>query len=209
MISFKQDDKFIELPKKLNVAPSQSMETIPNEDFHFYRFYIEENDLLSNNVSEENDTVEECPKVQEDINDPLTNFRNLMSSPDMATAPFIQVKMWALLHMYFKTGVDLYDLLQMKIKDFNLEQERFMIVHSWAGPNSRQLSFSLHSSLVPIMKKYLVRRKGEPEDYLFCNEQGRELSLTSCKSQIGRALRHNNLSNYTLEELSAFYQQLF
>ena len=48
----------LELPKKLNVAASQSIETIPNEDFHFYRFYIEENDIVNTAVLEKNITLD-------------------------------------------------------------------------------------------------------------------------------------------------------
>ena len=204
MISFKQDDQFVELPKKLNVAPSQSTETIPNEDYHFYRFFVEEQPLKKEKLHTETAsdsviTVVNKPKS------PMSHFKDLMKTPDMTSASFLQVKLWALLHMYFRSGIDINDLLSMKNQDMDLENETFKIHVS----ETKILTFSLHTSLVSIMNQYMLRRTGKPTDFLFCNEQGLEYTYSSCKAQIARLLLQHELSNFSIEELTFFYKELF
>ncbi len=201
---------------------------------HFYRFFPNEgfsneepraeapskeisfsvkNDAQNENLSVTNSNIENAEKEKKTVtpsgakpvfslpNSQILSLKKLMAKPDEKKAPFIEIKIWALEMFIIRSGMAINDILNLRI--CNIDTENGHIILQRNGGDITKLG--LHSTLVPVFDVYLQRRMGHPDDYLFCNEQGGQLSLELCEEQIKSYNEHRGVTDITIDQLRRAY----
>lgn len=83
--------------------------------------------------------------------------------------------------MLWQRGQRLNTIRNIKLEDINLNNEEMIIK---TMKNKTQKFLPLSHSLVLILKEYLKFRGGEPSDYLFCTQYGKQMSVSGIQSAI-------------------------
>ena len=76
----------------------------------------------------------------------------------------------------FGTALIFGAYLNIKIKDLDFDADVVNITHT---KNRKALIIPLNSDIKKILQEYLKYRKGEDEDYLFCNIYGKQLAKST------------------------------
>ena len=110
-------------------------------------------------------------------------LKKLLRKPNKKGNTFAQYRNWVIVNFLIGTGCRSRTLLNIKIKDLDLENGYvlFRITKS-----RKQQLLPISRSLNKIILDYLSIRRGEEEDYLFCTNEGDKLSREGLKSAIKR-----------------------
>ena len=99
----------------------------------------------------------------------------------MKKCTFAEYRNWVMINYALGTGQRLNTIRNIKIEDINLNSEEVVIK---TMKNKTQKFLPLSHSLVLILKEYLRFRGGEPDDYLFCTQYGKQMSVSGMQSAI-------------------------
>ena len=126
----------------------------------------------------------------------------LLAWPDESSAPFTEVKIWALQQFLIRTGVRFQDALNLTVGQINLMEQ---LIYVSTQTSEQRVCLPLHSSLVPVMDFYLSRRGGDESDFLFCNEQGLKLDPELCLEQMRSYQKNRGVSYLSPDQLQHIY----
>jgi len=97
----------------------------------------------------------------------------LLQKPNIKKCSFIEYQCWVMTNFLFCTGVRQRSLINIKIKDIDLDNN---IAYINVTKNRTPLVIPLHQSLSLILEEYLrFRQYKSKDDYLFCNAYGAQL----------------------------------
>ncbi len=96
----------------------------------------------------------------------------LLKKPNVNKCSFTEYKTWVMTNFLLSSGVRQNSLINIKIKDVDFEAE---VVRIDTTKNRKPLIIPLNEDILAILKEYLKYRKGNDEDYLFCNAYGDKL----------------------------------
>lgn len=105
----------------------------------------------------------------------------LLRKPELNKCSFAEYRDWTVINYLLSTGNRLQTLINIKIKDVNFEEDTIILGKT---KNKRQQVIPLGHTMNNIFKEYLQYRKGEPEDYLFCNVAGEQLTRVAIEHSI-------------------------
>ena len=108
-------------------------------------------------------------------------LKALVVKPDIRTCDFTQIRDWALVSYLLGTGQRLSTVINVRIQDINFD-ENTVVLHKLK--NRTQVILPLASSVISTLKVYLKYRKGKPDDYLFCNSVGNQLSTRGAQDAV-------------------------
>ncbi len=120
-------------------------------------------------------------KIKETYSD--AELKLLLEKPNLRKCNFSTYRNWVLTNYFLGTGNRLSSVLNIKIRDLDLENG---MVKLRKTKNKQEQLIPLSQTLVRVLQEYLSFRKGEPEDYLFCTNTGTKLSLDGLTSAIAR-----------------------
>lgn len=125
------------------------------------------------------------PKAEKKIKETYTDeeLEKLLAKPDVKKCNFSTFKVWAFENYLLGTGNRLSTALNLRIEDIDFENR---LITLRKVKNRRQQIIPLAESLADILKEYLEYRGGEPEDYLFCNDYGKQASERSFQALVQR-----------------------
>ena len=126
------------------------------------------------------------PSAEEPIKGSYTDeeVKRLVEKPKIsAKCSFSNVRDWALACYLLGTGNRLSTVSNVKIKDIDFNDREIIIRKA---KNRKQQSIPLSNELRLILLEYLQYRKGEPDDFLFCNVYGNQLVPESIKTCIAK-----------------------
>lgn len=116
----------------------------------------------------------------------------LLKKPDMKKCDFTEYKSWVITNFLLSTGVRRNSLINIKIGDVDFESE---VVHIKVTKNRKPLIIPMNSDLKKILNEYLKYRKGNKDDYLFCNVFGDKLGSSTVYSQLYEYNRKRNVEH--------------
>ena len=122
-------------------------------------------------------------KCPETMKDPYTDeeLKVLLQKPNMKRCTFAEYRNWVMVNFLLDSGCRAATLRSIQIRDLDLEHGVCNYRHT---KNKKIQAIPLSSTLVCILKEYIVIRKGAPMDVLFCTIYGDPLNESSLRKAI-------------------------
>jgi integrase/recombinase XerD len=143
----------------------------------FINFHAEKGNISSFKV----DMLKTDKKVKETYSD--EELKILLEKPNMDSCNFAKYRNWVTVNFLLGTAVRLKTLVNIKIKDVDLENSNLLLANV---KNRKQQIIPISKSLNEILQEYLDIRKGEEEDYLFPTEHGKKMKKSSAIVAVNR-----------------------
>ena len=105
----------------------------------------------------------------------------LLKKPNLQHCSFTEYKSWVIVNFLLSTGIRQRSLMNIQIKDIDFDND---VVNINVTKNGKPLIIPLNSDIIKILKEYLKYRSGAPEDYLFCNVFGKQLTKSTLYHQM-------------------------
>lgn len=147
-----------------------------------FLYYCMENDYI-------NYFKIKMPKTTEVVMDTYTEeeIQKLIKKPDINNCSFAELRNWTMVCFFLGTGCRVGTVINIKIEDINFPLHQIILRHT---KNRNQYTIPLSQTLEQVMREYLQHRKGEADEYLFCNIYGEQL----VRSTITTAIKNYNAS---------------
>lgn len=118
------------------------------------------------------------PKADKKIKETYTDeeLKKLLKKPNLKRCEFNEYKTWVFSNYLLATGNRISTLLNLQIRDLDFDNG---IIQLNKMKNRKAQIVPMASSLAVILKEYLTYRKGEPDDYVFCNSYGGQGEILS------------------------------
>lgn len=126
------------------------------------------------------------PKTEETIKETYTDneIKRLIEKPKINKGcSFSELRNWALVCYFLATGNRLSTVCNIKISDVDFQSEEILIRKT---KNKKQQIIPMSAELKSVLQEYLKYRKGEPDDYLFCNSYGERLNRDTMSGCISK-----------------------
>ena len=95
-----------------------------------------------------------------------------------------------IINYLLSTGNRVSTIVNIKNKDIDFENGFITLEKT---KNKKQQLIPLSATMAKILQEYMQYRRGEPEDYLFCNIYGKKLTEDALKHSIGRYNRRRGV----------------
>lgn len=100
---------------------------------------------------------------------------------------FAEYRNWVIINFLLNSGCRAATVRNIQNRDVDLGARQIVYLHT---KNGKVQVVPLCSKMVSILREYMTIRKGEPEEYLFCNQYGEMLS----ENALRLAIAHYNRS---------------
>lgn len=110
-------------------------------------------------------------------------LEKLLKKPDLKKCGFSEYRNWVLTNFLLGTGQRLSTVSNVKIQDICFDSS---VIYLLRTKNRTQLIIPMSETLSVILSEYLKYRKGEPNDYLFCNQYGGKMTNSGIETAIRR-----------------------
>ena len=121
-------------------------------------------------------------------------LRKLLEKPK-ATCSFCEYRNWMIVQFLLNSGCRAATIRNIQNRDVDLDSRQVTFRHT---KNGHILVIPLCSSLVTRLRGYMQIRKGEPEDYLFCDEYGKMLTENALRLAITRYNKQRGVSKTSI-----------
>lgn len=112
----------------------------------------------------------------------------LLKKPDFAKCSFTEYRNWVIICHFLASGNRSKTVRHIQIKHIDLEKRRIILDTT---KNNEIQYMPISDVYYPILRDYIKARKGQPDDYLFCNQFGKQLTSDGLRS----VMRKHNLKN--------------
>ena len=121
-------------------------------------------------------------------------LRRLLEKPK-ANCSFCEYRNWMIVQFLLNSGCRAATIRNIQNRDVDLDSRQVTFRHT---KNGHILVIPLCSSLVTRLRGYMQIRKGEPEDYLFCDEYGKMLTENALRLAITRYNKQRGVSKTSI-----------
>ena len=124
-------------------------------------------------------------KYQKDIKETYTDaeLERLLKKPDKKKCGFSEYRTWVMICYLLGTGNRLDTISNLKIGDLDFDSHEITLRKV---KNKKPYIIPITPTLEKTLIEYLRYRKGEPDDYLFCNQYGQKLQKDAVTTAIYR-----------------------
>ncbi len=143
----------------------------------FFRWCFEEGYLYEFKIP----FIKQTQHVKETYTD--DELQNLLTKPDVKHCRFWEYQTWVLINFFLGTAVRIHSAVNIKIKDIDFHSSMIKIA---VVKNRKPLTIPLSQTLALVLREYLKYRKGNPDDYLFCNSYGEQALTRVMQHQLGK-----------------------
>ena len=143
------------------------------------------------NVSITNYKTEET--IKETYSD--SELAVLLKKPNMRSANFSEYRTWVIINFIMNSGARASTIRNILIGDLDLENGFVTYRHN---KNHKVQIIPLCSKMKAILNEYLYQRGGSASDYLFCTEEGEQLTENALKLSIVRYNRCRGVSKTSI-----------
>ena len=126
----------------------------------------------------------------------------LLKKPDVKKCTFAEYRNWVISNYLLATGNRLSTVCHIKIGDIDFQNHEILLTKL---KNKRQYIIPLSSRLEKVLLDYLIYRKGEKDEYLFCNRFGEQMN----RSMMTNAIRKYNLARGVEKTSIHLYRHTF
>ena len=135
-------------------------------------------------------------KEQETVKETYTDeeLLLLLAKPKMG-CDFCEYRNWVMINYLMNSGCRASTVRNIQNRDVDLKSKQIVFRHTKNG--KIQVS-PLCSKMVSILAEYMAIRKGEPNDYLFCNQYGEMLTENALRLAISRYNRARGVNKTSI-----------
>ncbi len=108
---------------------------------------------------------------------------------------FTAIRTWAIIWTLASTAIRARELRELKIKNVNL-LDRTIAVQKTKNKKARYVPISM--SFAPVLEEYLTIRKGNQDDYLFCNVYNTELAMSTLQTSVKKYCNSRGIGKCSL-----------
>lgn len=146
-------------------------------------------------------------KAEKKIKETYTEeeLKRLLAKPDKKKCQFTEFKVWALENYLLGTGNRISTALNVKIGDIDFQNGYITLRHC---KNRKQQIIPLSKTLSNVLTEYLNVRGGEPEDYLFCSNEGTKEERSGFISLVKRYNAKRNVQKNSCHLFRATYAKM-
>ncbi len=119
----------------------------------------------------------------------------LLKKPNLKKVRFPEYRTWVIINLLVNCGCRASTIRSIEIRDLDLPNN---IIHARHTKNKKALVIPLCSEMVSIIEEYLSIRGGEPEDFLFCDEYGGELTENALRCSVKRFNKSRGLKKTSI-----------
>lgn len=130
----------------------------------------------------------------------------LLKRPNKKTCSFAEYRTWALENFFVATGVRSRSARNVKIRDLDFEND---LIYIEVVKNRKGLVIPMSIALKKVLYEYLVIRKGEKEDYLFCNLEGEQLTKDALNNIIAKYNRRRGINKTGVHLFRHYYARKY
>lgn len=151
----------------------------------FLYYAMEENHLRSFKIT--------IPKVTKKLKETYldSELTVLLKKPNLKTATFTEYKTWVLSNYLLATGNRLSSAISVQIKDLDFNNRLIQVNKT---KNRKAQIIPMSNTLFTVLKEYLKYRKGEDDDYVFCNARGGKADLRTYQEMLAVYNRSRGVS---------------
>lgn len=133
------------------------------------------------------------PKVDKQIKETYSDeeLKALLKKPNIKTCDFSEYKIWVLTNYLMATGSRISSILNIKIGDLDFDNA---LIQVNITKNRKAQIVPMSATLATVLQEYLVYRKGEVTDYLFCNSFGDKADIRTFQTMLAK---YNNSRGVT------------
>ena len=133
------------------------------------------------------------PKADKRIKETYTDeeLKKLLKKPNLKRCEFNEYKMWVFSNYLLATGNRISTVLNLQIRDLDFDNN---VIQLNKMKNRKAQIVPMASSLAVILKEYLTYRKGELDDYVFCNSYGGQGEIRSYQEMLAKYNRTRGVS---------------
>jgi len=107
----------------------------------------------------------------------------LLKKPDVRRCDFTEYRNWVVINYFLATGNRLGTVVNLKIGDIDFEGGMIALTKT---KNRKQQLVPLSATMLRILQEYLKHRQGGADDFLFCNQFGRQFTTDGLKSSLSK-----------------------
>ncbi|MDS0526182.1 tyrosine-type recombinase/integrase [Clostridium sp. SHJSY1] len=100
----------------------------------------------------------------------------LLKKPDIKKCTFVEFRSWTMINILLGTGMRVRTLINIRICDLDFENRLITYEHT---KNRKQQIVPMSKTLEKVLSEYIVFRGGEPTEYLFPTQFGKQMSANS------------------------------
>ncbi|MBQ4326970.1 MAG: tyrosine-type recombinase/integrase [Clostridia bacterium] len=125
------------------------------------------------------------PKADAKIKETYTDeeLKLLLKKPNLKRCEFNEYKTWVFSNYLLATGNRISTVLNLQIRDLDFDNN---VIQLNKTKNRKAQIVPMASSLAVILKEYLTYRKGELDDYVFCNSYGGQGEIRSYQEMLAK-----------------------
>lgn len=143
-------------------------------------------------------------KVDKDIKPTYTDdeLARLIDKPNIRQCSFAEYKTWVYINYLLGTGNRISTALNVRNRDIDFDNG---VIFLRKLKNRKQQVIPLSNNLADILREYLEIRGGEDDDYLFCNDYGRQ----ACPRVYQDLLTRYNINRNVMKTSSHLFRHTF
>ncbi|MCL2671843.1 MAG: tyrosine-type recombinase/integrase [Clostridiales bacterium] len=126
----------------------------------------------------------------------------LTAKPDIKRCSFAEYRNWVMVCYMLGTANRVKTICNIRIGDIDFDNEEIQLS---TVKNKRAYIVPLSPTLSKILKEYLTYRKGTADDWLFCNQFGKQM----CKDAVTAAIRTYNHKRGVSKTSSHLFRHTF
>jgi len=133
------------------------------------------------------------PKVDKPLKETYTDteLQTLLKKPNVKTCDFTEYKIWVLTNYLMGTGNRISSSLNIKINDLDFENALIQVNKT---KNRKAQIIPMSATLASVLKEFLVYRKGESGDFLFCNTYGEKGDTRTYQEMLSRYNKNRGIA---------------
>ena len=110
-------------------------------------------------------------------------LEKLLKQPDFRRCGYIEYRTWVIINLLVNNGMRAASVREIQNRDVDLEKGVIVLRHT---KTRKTLTMPLSTEMKNILTRFMRYRKGDPEDYLFCEDDGYMMSEDALRKSIAR-----------------------
>ena len=110
-------------------------------------------------------------------------LETLLKQPDFRRCGYIEYRTWVIINLLVNNGMRAASVREIQNRDVDLEKGVIVLRHT---KTRKTLTMPLSTEMKNILTRFMRYRKGAPDDYLFCEDDGYRMSEDALRKSIAR-----------------------